>query len=106
MQTNACVLLAETDGQQEEEVGVVVKEEVTFVNMSRDNENSLKMHWNFLSEKVKWSFINDVRVCEDSNSVSEGINSWASVVTVDKNQLKRIVIIFNLFPYNIFYGSC
>lgn len=53
LQTNACVLLAETDGQEEEEVGVVVREEVTFVNMSRDNENSLKMHWNLLSEKVK-----------------------------------------------------
>ena len=53
MQTDACVLLAETDGQQEEVVGVAVREEVTFVNMSRDNENSLKMHQNLLNEKVK-----------------------------------------------------
>ena len=87
MQTDACVLLAETDGQQEEVVGVAVREEVTFVNMSRDNENSLKMHQNLLNEKVKWSFINDVQVCEDSNGIGEGIDSWASVVTVDKNQL-------------------
>lgn len=36
-----CVLSAEADGQQEEEVGVAVWEEVTFVNMSRDNANSV-----------------------------------------------------------------
>lgn len=53
LQTDACVLLAEADGQQEEEVGVVVREEVTFVNMSRDNENSPQMQWNLLNEKMK-----------------------------------------------------
>lgn len=53
LQTDACVLLAETDGQQEEELGVAEREEVTFVNMSGDNKNSPKMHWSLLNEKVK-----------------------------------------------------
>lgn len=53
LQTDACVLSAEADGQQEEEVGVVVREEVTFVNMSRDNANSAKRQWKLLNEKMK-----------------------------------------------------
>lgn len=53
LQTDACVLLAEADGQQAEKVGVAVRGEVTFVNMSRDNENSLQVHWNLLNEQMK-----------------------------------------------------
>lgn len=75
LESNCCrqmpLFSAKADGQQEEEVGVAAREEVTFVNMSRDNANLVQMQWSLSHEKMKCSFINGMLICGDSNGVSE-----------------------------------
>lgn len=84
-----CVLSSQADGQGEEEVGVAVREEVTFVNMSEDSAHS--------EDEV--IFLKDVQVWKDRVSVEY---RFLVLYTWMKDQPWGTVNSFNLLPYNMF----
>lgn len=53
-------------------MGVAAREEVTFVNTSRDKAESVQMQQSRLNKKMKRPFVYDVRVCGDGNGIGGG----------------------------------